>query len=656
MGKIIGIDLGTTNSCVSVMEGGEPKVIANSEGTNTTPSVVAYTQNGEKLVGQTAKRQAVTNPEKTIFETKRLIGRKFGSGEVQEFIKVTPFKIAEATNGDAWIKVNNKEIAPQEISALVLQKMKKTAEDYLGSPVTEAVITVPAYFNDAQRQATKDAGRIAGLDVKRIINEPTAAALAYGLDKKTKDMTIAVFDLGGGTFDVSILELGDGVFEVKATNGDTFLGGGNFDQKIIDWIAGEFKKENGIDLRQDKMALQRLKESAEKAKHELSSTTETEINLPFITADASGPKHLNLKLTRAKLESLIEDLINKLTSPCITCMKDAGVEKSQINEVILVGGMTRMPRVQQKVKEIFGKEPSKGVNPDEVVAVGAAIQGGVLQGDVKDVLLLDVTPLSLGIETLGSVFTKLIEKNTTIPTKKSQVFSTAADNQPAVTIHVLQGEREFAEHNKSLGRFDLVGIPPAPRGIPQIEVTFDIDANGIVNVGAKDLGTGKEQSIKITASSGLSEEEIKRMTKEAEMNREEDSKRRKLVDAKNTLDSMIYTIEKTIKENGDKVDDDTKKQVEDALKEARTHQNSQNLEEIQKATEALTQRSNKMAEQIYKTAGAAGAGHPGAGPDACAGHGQRAHAQTHGQEARAENEEKNKKDGDDVIDADYKEV
>lgn len=655
MGKTIGIDLGTTNSCVAVLEGGDPKVIPNSEGMNTTPSIAGFTPSGEKLVGQTAKRQSITNPERTIFETKRLIGRKFSSKEVQEFIKVAPFKIVEAKNGDAWAKIADREYSPQEISALVLQKMKKTAEDYLGEPVTDAVITVPAYFNDAQRQATKDAGRIAGLDVKRIINEPTSAALAYGLDKKGKNETVAVFDLGGGTFDISILELGDGVFEVKATNGDTFLGGGNFDQRIIDWMADEFKKESGIDLRKDKMALQRLKEAAEKAKHELSSTMETDVNLPFITADASGPKHLNLKLSRAKLEAIVADLIEKMVAPCETCIKDAGISKSAIDEVILVGGMTRMPRVQQKVKEIFGKEPNKGVNPDEVVAVGAAIQGGVLKGEVKDVLLLDVTPLSLGIETLGGVFTKLIEKNTTIPTKKSQTFSTAADSQSAVTIHVLQGERDFAEHNKSLGRFDLVGIPPAPRGVPQIEVTFDIDVNGIVHVGAKDLGTGKEQSIKITASSGLTEEEIKRMQKEAEAHKGEDEKRKELVNARNTLDGLIYTIEKTIKENGEKIEADTKKQVEEALVEARKHLDSKELAELQKATEQLTAASNKMAEQMYKTAGA----QPG-GP-----HGEQG-AGGHGGDTGGSGADKSAnnsgagasggKKGDDVIDADYKEV
>jgi molecular chaperone DnaK len=646
MGKIIGIDLGTTNSCVSVLEGGDPKVIPNAEGANTTPSVAGFTNTGEKLVGQAAKRQAITNPDRTIFEAKRLIGRKFSSKEVQEFIKVAPFKIVEAKNGDAWVKVGDREYSPQEISALVLQKMKKTAEDYLGETVTEAVVTVPAYFNDAQRQATKDAGRIAGLDVKRIINEPTSAALAYGLDKQGKEHTVAVFDLGGGTFDISILELGDGVFEVKATNGDTFLGGGNFDQRIIDWLADEFKKEHTVDLRKDKMALQRLKEAAEKAKHELSSTTETEINLPFITADASGPKHLNLRLSRAKLEALVADLIDRMVGPCETCIKDSGIPKSKIDEVILVGGMTRMPRVQQKVKEIFGKEPHKGVNPDEVVAVGAAIQGGVLKGDVKDVLLLDVTPLSLGIETLGGVFTKLIEKNTTIPTKKGQTFSTAADNQSAVTIHVLQGEREFAEYNKSLGRFDLVGIPPAPRGVPQIEVTFDIDANGIVHVGAKDLGTGKEQSIRITASGGLSEDEIKKMQKEAEEHRAEDEKRKAVVNARNTLDGLIYTIDKTLKENGDKIEADTKKSVEEALVEARKHLDSKDADELQKATEKLTAASNKMAEQMYKNAGAhaaAGAA-PGGGPSAGpAGDGKA--------DAKAADGKK-----DDVIDADFKEV
>ncbi len=641
MGKIIGIDLGTTNSCVSVLEGGEPKVIANSEGANTTPSIVGFLTSGEKVVGQSAKRQAVTNPDKTVFEAKRLIGRKFTSKETTEFTKVAPFKVVEAKNGDAWVKVADREYAPQEIAAMVLQKMKKTAEDYLGEPVTEAVVTVPAYFNDAQRQATKDAGRIAGLDVKRIINEPTAAALAYGLDKKGQNMTIAVFDLGGGTFDVSVLELGDGVFEVKATNGDTFLGGGNFDQKIIDWMCDEFKKESGIDLRNDKMALQRLKEAAEKAKHELSSMTETDINLPFITADASGPKHMNIKLSRAKLEQLVDSLIQSLAAPCETALKDAGLSKDKIDEVILVGGMTRMPRVQAKVKEIFGKEPSKGVNPDEVVAVGAAIQGGVLKGEVKDVLLLDVTPLSLGIETMGGVFTKLIEKNTTIPSKKSQTFSTAADNQTAVTIHVLQGEREFAEHNKSLGRFDLVGIPSAPRGMPQIEVTFDIDANGLVHVGAKDLGTGKEQSIKITSSGGLTEEEIKKMMREAEEHKAEDEKRKQIVNARNQLDTLIYSVEKSLKESGDKIEAAEKEKVEAALTEARKFNTSTELAEIEKATQDLSTASHKMAETLYKNAGAG----QGAGPDMGAGAGPEAAA---GASA-------GKKD-EDVIDADFKQV
>src|SRR4030043_281398 len=557
MAKTIGIDLGTTNSVVAIMEGGDPVVIANQEGSRTTPSVVAFLDKGERVVGQIAKRQAITNSENTIFSIKRLMGRKFRDSEVQRDVKVLPYKIVEAENGDAWVKVRDKEYSPPEISAFILQKMRETAEAYLGEKVTEAVITVPAYFNDSQRQATKDAGRIAGLNVIRIINEPTAAALAYGLEKK-KDEKIAVFDLGGGTFDISILELGDGVFEVKSTNGDPHLGGEDFDQRLIDYLANEFKKDQGIDIRKDKMALQRIKEAAEKAKMELSSSMETDVNLPFITADASGPKQMNNKLTRAKLEALVEDLIEKTVGPCMTAMQDAKLKPSNIDEVILVGGMTRMPRVQQKVKELFGKEPHKGVNPDEVVAIGAAIQGGVLTGDVKDVLLLDVTPLSLGIETLGGVMTRLIEKNTTIPTKKSQVFSTAADSQPAVSIHVLQGEREMAAGNKTLGRFELVGIPPAPRGVPQIEVTFDIDANGIVNVSAKDLGTNKEQSIRITASSGLTEDEIKNLVKDAELHAEEDKKKRALVDARNMADSMIYSTEKSIKELGDKVDGGTK--------------------------------------------------------------------------------------------------
>jgi molecular chaperone DnaK len=646
MRKVIGIDLGTTNSCVAVMEGNEPVVIPNSEGRRTTPSVVAFIDGGERKIGDPAKRQAITNSKNTVFSIKRFMGESFDrtSSETGR----VPYQVVKGDNNTPRVNIADRLYTPQEISAMVLQKMKKTAEDYLGSEVTEAVITVPAYFNDAQRQATKEAGEIAGLKVLRIINEPTAAALAYGLDKKHKDEKIAVFDLGGGTFDISILELGDGVFEVKSTNGDTHLGGDDFDHVIIDWLAEEFLKDERIDLRKDPMALQRLKEAAEKAKHELSSATETDVNLPFITADASGPKHLNVKLSRAKLEALVADLIEQLVGPCETCIRDAGIQKSKIDEVILVGGMTRMPRVQQKVKEIFGKEPHKGVNPDEVVALGAAIQGGVLKGDVKDVLLLDVTPLSLGIETLGGVFTKLIEKNTTIPTKKSQVFSTAADSQSAVTIHCLQGEREFAEYNKSLGRFDLVGIPPAPRGVPQIEVTFDIDANGIVHVGAKDLGTGKEQSIRITASSGLSEEEIKKMQKEAEAHREEDEKRKSVVNAHNTLDGMIYTVEKTIKENSEKIAADTKKQVEEALVEARKHLDSKDLAEIQKATETLTAASNKMAEQMYKTAGAPGAGATSGPTDGATG------AESHQQDAGSS--AKDGKKSDDVIDVDYKEV
>ncbi|HZV80938.1 MAG TPA: molecular chaperone DnaK, partial [Geobacteraceae bacterium] len=564
MSKVIGIDLGTTNSCVAIMEGGEPIVIANAEGSRTTPSMIAITESGERLVGQQAKRQAVTNPENTLFAIKRLIGRKFDTEAVQKDIKISPFKIVKADNNDAWVEVRDKKYSPPEISAMVLQKMKKTAEDYLGQAVTDAVITVPAYFDDSQRQATKDAGKIAGLNVLRIINEPTAAALAYGLDKK-HDEKIAVFDLGGGTFDISILELGDGVFEVKSTNGDTFLGGEDFDQVVIDWIADEFKKDQGIDLRTDKMALQRLKEAAEKAKCELSTSMETDINLPFITADATGPKHLNLKLSRAKLEALCADLLAKLDGPCRQALKDSGLSISEINEVILVGGMTRMPAVQQRVEQIFGKTPNRGVNPDEVVAIGAAIQGGVLKGDVKDVLLLDVTPLSLGIETLGSVMTKLIEKNSTIPCRKSQVFSTASDNQPAVSIHVLQGEREMAADNKTLGNFELTGIPAAPRGVPQIEVTFDIDANGIVHVSAKDLGTGKEQSIRITASSGLSKEEIDKMVREAEAHSSEDKKKRELIEARNQADSTVYQTEKSLKEFGDKIDAAEKQKIEEKL-------------------------------------------------------------------------------------------
>ncbi|NJC87865.1 MAG: molecular chaperone DnaK [Desulfuromonas sp.] len=601
MSKVIGIDLGTTNSCVAIMEGGEPVVIANSEGSRTTPSIIAFTENGERLVGQQAKRQAVTNPENTLFAIKRLIGRKYDSEPVRKDISLVPYKIVNADNGDAWVEARGKKYSPPEISAMVLQKMKQTAEDYLGQPVTDAVVTVPAYFNDSQRQATKDAAKIAGLNLLRIINEPTAAALAYGLDKKHEEK-IAVFDLGGGTFDISILELGDGVFEVKSTNGDTFLGGEDFDQRIIDYVADEFKKDQGIDLRNDKMALQRLKEAAEKAKCELSSSMETDINLPFITADQSGPKHLNLKLSRAKLESICSDLLAKLVEPCKTALKDAGLSSAEINEVILVGGMTRMPAVQKKVEEIFGKVPSKGVNPDEVVAVGAAIQGGVLKGEVKDVLLLDVTPLSLGIETLGSVMTKLIEKNTTIPCKKSQVFSTAADNQPAVSVHVLQGEREMANDNKTLGRFDLTGIPPAPRGVPQIEVTFDIDANGIVHVSAKDLGTGKEQSIRITASSGLSKEEIEKMVKDAESHAAEDKKKRELIEARNQADGLVYTTEKAVKEHGDKVDEATRKAIESALEELRKAMEGDDVEAIRQKTEALATASHKLAEVMYQQA------------------------------------------------------
>lgn len=601
MGKVIGIDLGTTNSCVAIMEGGEPKVITNPEGGRTTPSIVAYTSSGERLVGQIAKRQAITNPENTVFAVKRLIGRKYNSPEVQKDKKVLPYKIEEASNGDVRINIQGKQMSPSEISSYILAYLKRAAEDYLGEKVNDAVITVPAYFNDSQRQATKDAGKIAGLNVLRIINEPTAASLAYGLDKK-KDEKIAVFDLGGGTFDISILEIGDGVFEVKATNGDTHLGGEDFDLRLIDYIADEFKKDQGIDLRKDKMALQRLKEAAEKAKMELSTSMETEINLPFITADASGPKHLNMRISRAKLEALVSDLLDKLEPPCRIAMQDAKISPENIDEVILVGGMTRMPAVQERVRKIFGKEPNKSVNPDEVVAIGAAIQAAVLKGEVKDVLLLDVTPLSLGIETLGGVMTKLIEKNTTIPTRKSQIFSTAADNQPAVSIHVLQGEREMAADNKTLGRFELVGIPPAPRGVPQIEVTFDIDANGIVKVSAKDLATKKEQSIQITASSGLSKEEIERLIKDAELHAEEDKKKKALAEARNTADSLIYSTEKSMKELGDKIDSDTKRKVEDAINRLKKEMEGTNEPEIRRCIEELTQASHKLAETMYKQA------------------------------------------------------
>ena len=638
MSKVIGIDLGTTNSCIAVMDGKDAKVIENAEGARTTPSMVAFSDSGERLVGQPAKRQAVTNPEKTLFAIKRLIGRRYDDPVTEKDKKVVPYNIIKGDNGDAWVQAGDEKYSPSQISAFILQKMKETAESYLGEKVEQAVITVPAYFNDSQRQATKDAGKIAGLEVLRIINEPTAAALAYGLDKKEAG-TIVVYDLGGGTFDVSILEIGDGVFEVKSTNGDTFLGGEDFDNRVVDYLADEFKKENTIDLRKDKLALQRLKEAAEKAKIELSSTAQTEVNLPFITADQSGPKHLNIKISRAKFETLVEDLVERTIAPCKNALKDAGISAGEIDEVILVGGMTRMPKVIEIVKNFFGREPHKGVNPDEVVALGAAIQGGVLKGDVKDVLLLDVTPLSLGIETLGGVFTRLIDRNTTIPTRKSQSFSTAEDNQSAVTIRVFQGEREMAADNKILGQFDLVGIPPSPRGMPQIEVTFDIDANGIVNVSAKDKATGKEQQVRIQASGGLSDDDIEKMVQEAEVNADEDKKRRDLVDARNNADSMAHSAEKSLTEYGDQVEETDRTAIQKAITELRETMEGDDLEAITAKTEALTQVSMKLGEAMYKAqqaeAEAAGGGEAGAKADAGG---------------------DQKKDDDTVVDADFEEV
>jgi molecular chaperone DnaK len=634
MSKVVGIDLGTTNSVVAVLEGDSPTVIPNSEGGRITPSVVAFTKEGERLVGQVAKRQAVTNPENTIYSIKRFMGRKFS--EVSEETKMVPYKVASGPNADVRIEVRGKLYSPPEISAMILQKLKQAAEDYLGEKVTKAVITVPAYFNDSQRQATKDAGQIAGLEVVRIVNEPTAAALAYGLDKK-KDETIAVYDFGGGTFDISILEVGEGVVEVKATNGDTHLGGDNLDQRVIDWIVTEFKKDQGIDLSKDKMAIQRLREAAEKAKIELSTTVETEINLPFVTADASGPKHLSLKLTRAKLEQLVEDLVQRSMGPVRQCLKDAGVDPRQIDEVVLVGGQTRMPKIQQLVKDFFGKEPHKGVNPDEVVAVGAAIQAGILSGDVKDVLLLDVTPLSLGVETLGGVMTRLIERNTTIPTKKQEVFSTAADSQPSVEIHVLQGEREMAHDNRTLGKFHLVGIPPAPRGVPQIEVTFDIDANGILNVSAKDRATGKTQNITITSSSGLGKDEVEKMVREAQSHSEEDHKRRELVDVRNQADSLAYNLEKLLADNREKIDATQAREIEEAVAEARKTAEAEDADALKLSVERLTKLSHRVAENLYKASGAAGGGAGPSGPDA-------------GPSAGAPG---GSKPSDDVVDAEY---